>query len=66
MRKAQIGDSVRIHFTASQDDGNQVATTRNETPMDLAIGDKNSLIVLKGPHLITSLFLNLTNGYRSC
>jgi peptidylprolyl isomerase len=40
MRKAQIGDSVRIHFTASQDDGTQIATTRNESPMELTIGDK--------------------------
>jgi peptidylprolyl isomerase len=40
MRKAQIGDSVRIHFTASQEDGTQIATTRNENPMDLTIGDK--------------------------
>jgi peptidylprolyl isomerase len=40
MRKAQIGDSVRIHFTTSQDDGNQIATTRHEKPMDLTVGDK--------------------------
>jgi len=40
MRKAQPGDMVRIHFTASQDDGTQIATTRNEKPMDLTIGDK--------------------------
>jgi peptidylprolyl isomerase len=40
MRKAQIGDSVRIHFTASKDDGTQIATTRNEKPLELTIGDK--------------------------
>jgi len=40
MRKAQLGDMVRIHFTASRDDGTQITTTRNEKPMDLIIGDK--------------------------
>jgi len=40
MRKAQKGDSVRIHFTASQEDGAEIATTRDEKPMDLTIGDK--------------------------
>lgn len=30
MKKAQIGDTVRIHFTASQGDGAQIVTTRNE------------------------------------
>jgi len=40
MRKAQPGDMVRIHFTASKEDGTRIATTRNENPMDLTIGDK--------------------------
>jgi len=40
MRKAQVGDIVRIHFTASQEDGTQIATTRDEKPMYLTIGDK--------------------------
>lgn len=40
MKKAQIGDTVRIHFTASQGNGAKIATTRDEEPMDLTIGEK--------------------------
>ena len=40
MRQAQIGDSVRVHFSAYLDDGTQFATTRGENPMQLTIGDR--------------------------
>lgn len=40
MRKAQNGDRVRVHFTASYDDGTQFATTRGEKPLELTIGDR--------------------------
>ncbi|MGD9137031.1 MAG: FKBP-type peptidyl-prolyl cis-trans isomerase [Desulfobacterales bacterium] len=40
MRQAQIGDSVRVHFSAYLDDGTQFATTRGENPIELTIGDR--------------------------
>jgi peptidylprolyl isomerase len=40
MRKAQNGDSIRVHFSASYDDGTQFATTLGEEPMELTIGDR--------------------------
>jgi peptidylprolyl isomerase len=39
MRKAQNGDTVRVHFSAYHDDRNQFATTLGEKPMELTIGD---------------------------
>jgi peptidylprolyl isomerase len=42
MRKAQNGDTVRVHFSAYHDKRNertQFATTLGEEPMDLTIGD---------------------------
>lgn len=51
MRKAQKGDTVRVHFSAFLDDGTQFASTLDEEPMELTIGDgklikcfENSLI----------------------
>jgi FKBP-type peptidyl-prolyl cis-trans isomerase 2 len=38
MRQAQIGDSVRVHFSVRYDDGTQFATTLGEKPMELTIG----------------------------
>ena len=40
MRKAHNGDSIRVHFSASFDDGTQFASTLEEEPMELTIGDK--------------------------
>jgi peptidylprolyl isomerase len=40
MRKAHYGDSIRVHFSASFDDGTQFATTLAEEPMELTIGDR--------------------------
>jgi peptidylprolyl isomerase len=40
MRQAQIGDSVRVHFSVCYDDGTQFATTLGEAPMELTIGDR--------------------------
>jgi peptidylprolyl isomerase len=42
MRKAQNGDTVRVHFSAYHDEINeraQFATTLEEEPMELTIGD---------------------------
>jgi peptidylprolyl isomerase len=42
MRKAQNGDTVRVHFSAYHDERNertQFATTLGEDPMELTIGD---------------------------
>lgn len=39
MQNAQIGDMVRIHFTASYENGTQIATTAGEDPLELTIGD---------------------------
>ena len=43
MKKAQEGDRVRIHFTVKTQNGNQIADTRSETPMELTIGEKKLL-----------------------
>jgi FKBP-type peptidyl-prolyl cis-trans isomerase 2 len=43
MKTAQNGDTVRVHFSAYYDDGIQFATTREEEPMELTIGDKKLL-----------------------
>ena len=43
MKKAQKGDRVRIHFTVQTKNGNQIADTRLETPMELTIGEKKLL-----------------------
>lgn len=40
MRKAHNGDSIRVHFSASFNDGTQFVTTLGEEPMELTIGDK--------------------------
>jgi peptidylprolyl isomerase len=40
MRKAQNGDTVRVHFSAYHDDGTQFATTLGENPIELTIGDR--------------------------
>jgi peptidylprolyl isomerase len=40
MRIAQNGDGVRVHFSASFEDGTQFATTIGENPMELTIGDR--------------------------
>jgi peptidylprolyl isomerase len=40
MKKAQKGDRVRVHFKASYDDGTQFATTFEEKPMELTIGER--------------------------
>jgi peptidylprolyl isomerase len=40
MRKAQKGDSIRVHFSACYDNGTQFATTLGEKPMELTIGDR--------------------------
>jgi peptidylprolyl isomerase len=40
MRKAQNGDSVRVHFSVCYDDKIQFATTLKETSVELTIGDK--------------------------
>jgi peptidylprolyl isomerase len=39
MRKAQNGDTVRVHFSAYHDDRTQFATTLGEEPVELTIGD---------------------------
>ena len=39
MRKAQNGDTVRVHFSAYHNDKTQFATTRGEKPIELTIGD---------------------------
>jgi peptidylprolyl isomerase len=39
MRKAQKGDSVRVHFSVYHDDRIKFATTFGEKPMELTIGD---------------------------
>ena len=39
MRKAQNGDTVRVHFSAYHDERTQFATTLGEKPMELTIGD---------------------------
>ena len=39
MRKAQNGDTVRVHFSAYHDDRTRFATTLGEEPMELTIGD---------------------------
>lgn len=40
MRKAQNGDRVLVHFSAFLDDGTQFATTTDEDPMELTIGER--------------------------
>ena len=40
MRKAQKGDTVRVHFTGLFDSGEKFATTVGEEPLELTIGDK--------------------------
>jgi peptidylprolyl isomerase len=39
MRKAQNGDTVRVHFSAYHDERTQFATTLGEDPLELTIGD---------------------------
>ena len=39
MRKAQNGDTVRVHFSAYHDDRTQFASSLGEEPMELTIGD---------------------------
>lgn len=40
MRIAQNGDGVRVHFSASFEDGTRFATTIGENPIELTIGDR--------------------------
>lgn len=39
MRKAQRGDTVRVHFTGCLDDGTKFASTFSEEPLELTIGE---------------------------
>jgi peptidylprolyl isomerase len=39
MKKAQNGDTVRVHFSAYHNDKTPFATTRGEKPIELTIGD---------------------------
>jgi peptidylprolyl isomerase len=39
MRTAKKGDTVRIHFSGSFDDGTQFATTKESNPVEFTIGD---------------------------
>ena len=43
MRLAKNGDTVRVHFTCSADDGREIASTDNDEPMELTLG-KGKLI----------------------
>jgi peptidylprolyl isomerase len=40
MKKAKKGDTVRVHFTASLEDGTKFASTIGEKPMELTLGDR--------------------------
>ena len=39
MRTVQDGDTVRIHFTCNFDDGSEIASTGDEEPLELTIGE---------------------------
>ncbi len=39
MRKAQKGDTVRVHLTGCLDDGTKFASTFGEDPLELTIGE---------------------------
>ncbi|MGD9307890.1 MAG: FKBP-type peptidyl-prolyl cis-trans isomerase [Desulfosarcina sp.] len=39
MRTVQDGDTVRIHFTCNFDDGSEIASTIDEEPLELTIGE---------------------------
>jgi peptidylprolyl isomerase len=39
MRTVQDGDRVRIHFTCNFDDGSEIASTGDEEPLELTIGE---------------------------
>jgi peptidylprolyl isomerase len=39
MRTAQKGDTVRVHFTGSFDNGSQFASTLGEEPIEITIGE---------------------------
>ena len=39
MQKAQKGDTVRVHFSGSYENGTHFATTVGEDPLELTIGD---------------------------
>ena len=39
MRKAQKGDTVRVHLTGCLDDGTRFASTFGEEPIELTIGE---------------------------
>ena len=39
MKKAEAGDTIRVHFSGFLDDGKQFATTRGEDPLELTIGE---------------------------
>jgi peptidylprolyl isomerase len=43
MKKVQNGDTVRVHFSASFNDGTEFATTLGENPLELTIGDRKLL-----------------------
>lgn len=38
MKKANKGDTVRVHFTACLEDGTKFASTIGEKPMELTLG----------------------------
>jgi FKBP-type peptidyl-prolyl cis-trans isomerase 2 len=40
MRKVQNGDTVRLHFSATLENGTKIGSTIGEKPMELTIGDR--------------------------
>ena len=47
MRKAQEGDTVRVHITGSLDDGTEVVTTGGQEPMKLSIEEGTRITALQ-------------------
>ena len=43
MTTAKIGDTVKVHFTGTLEDGSIFGSTRDEEPFEFTIGEKNML-----------------------
>lgn len=47
MRKAKVGDRVKVHFTGKLSDGTVVGSSRGEAPLEFTIGERKVMLGLE-------------------